>query len=326
ISFNSTIELVSFYESQVVTLNGEFICGFKNGDYGIGSRSNNTVGSPHWFIIHWIVVRFFVRMKLSCFVDEVFDSGFVQVQEVVQQVQSWKHVYATKGVKWVILFVKAICGSDYAAFHFLEKIRRIYKEITNKVERVVNPTFSLCCQDGKVLLSKFNDTPPPLNTLLDYNDPAISKVRDQIRVYNNMFLFTSFGANVDHSINAGMRLYTFRINGQKYLRIVRNQMAAFVDKETGDKVDKRVVTSLSHKLDSNVESRTKTRQYNTPTVSKVAALITNDFGDGIPTRDIIVNKKDTGPNTKVPTGSTQFLLVVKFSLPGLMESIKRHSV
>ncbi|GKC16278.1 hypothetical protein Tco_1013060, partial [Tanacetum coccineum] len=131
--------------------------------------------------------------------------------------------------------------------------RMWYEERTNKVKRVVNPTFFLCCQDGKVLLSKFNDTPPPLNTLLDYNDPATS----------------------------------------------RNQMAAFVEKETGDKVDKRVVTSLSHKLDSNVESRTKTRQYNTPTVSKVAALITNDFGDEILTRDIIVNKKDTGPNPRL---------------------------
>ncbi|GKA56280.1 hypothetical protein Tco_0755352 [Tanacetum coccineum] len=47
-----------------------------NGDCGTGSRSDNTV------------VRFFVRMELSCFVDEVFDLGFVQVQEVVQQVQN----------------------------------------------------------------------------------------------------------------------------------------------------------------------------------------------------------------------------------------------
>ncbi|GJT91275.1 putative PIF1 DNA helicase/replication protein A1-like protein [Tanacetum coccineum] len=37
------------------------------------------------------------------------------------------------------------------------------------------------------------------------------------------------------------------------------------------------------------------RQYNMPTVSEVAALITNDFGNGIPSRDIIVNSKDAGP-------------------------------
>ncbi|GKD46706.1 hypothetical protein Tco_1271351 [Tanacetum coccineum] len=31
IGFNSTIKLVSFDESQVVTLNGKFVCGFRNG-------------------------------------------------------------------------------------------------------------------------------------------------------------------------------------------------------------------------------------------------------------------------------------------------------
>ncbi|GJR62413.1 hypothetical protein Tco_1504575 [Tanacetum coccineum] len=38
----------------------------------------------------------------------------------------------------------------------------------------------------------------------------------------------------------------------------------------------------------------KAKQYNKPTVVDVAALITNDFGDGVPTRDIMVDKKDSG--------------------------------
>ncbi|GKA37973.1 hypothetical protein Tco_0724538 [Tanacetum coccineum] len=154
-----------------------------------------------------------------------------------------------------------------------------YEERTNKAKRVVNPTFFLCCQDSKVLLSKFNDTPPPLNTLLDYNDPATSRFRDQIRVYNNMFCFISFGANVDHSFNAGMRLYTFRINGQNYHRIgsllhakgtqpryaqlyffdtqnkVRNQMATFVDKETSDKIALRYALNDDVIQDVNNEIR-----------------------------------------------------------------------
>ncbi|GKC65554.1 hypothetical protein Tco_1098152, partial [Tanacetum coccineum] len=41
--------------------------------------------------------------------------------------------------------------------------------------------------------------------------------------------------------------------------------------------------------------RKTTKQYNAPTVSEVAALIINDFGDGLPTRDIIVNGKDDRP-------------------------------
>ncbi|GKG24458.1 hypothetical protein Tco_0395086, partial [Tanacetum coccineum] len=43
------------------------------------------------------------------------------------------------------------------------------------------------------------------------------------------------------------------------------------------------------------ERKTSARQYNTPTVSEVAALITNDFGDGIATREIVVDSKDGGP-------------------------------
>ncbi|GKC08861.1 hypothetical protein Tco_1000471 [Tanacetum coccineum] len=44
-----------------------------------------------------------------------------------------------------------------------------------------------------------------------------------------------------------------------------------------------------------LSNRTNARQYNGLTVSEVVALITNDFGDRIPTRDIIVNKQHTGP-------------------------------
>ncbi|GJY88775.1 hypothetical protein Tco_0503403 [Tanacetum coccineum] len=43
-------------------------------------------------------------MELFCFVDDVFDSEYVQVQVMVQQVQNWKHVYASKGeFVWVSL-------------------------------------------------------------------------------------------------------------------------------------------------------------------------------------------------------------------------------
>ncbi|GJR01148.1 hypothetical protein Tco_0524132 [Tanacetum coccineum] len=57
ISFNFTIELVSYDESQVVTFNGEFVCGFENGDCGTGSQNDNTVGIPHGFIIQRDVVE-----------------------------------------------------------------------------------------------------------------------------------------------------------------------------------------------------------------------------------------------------------------------------
>ncbi|GKD37437.1 hypothetical protein Tco_1257644 [Tanacetum coccineum] len=94
-----------------------------------------------------------------------------------------------------------------------------YEERNNKGNKAANPTFLLCCQQGKVLLPRFNETPKPLNRLRDYSQSATSRFRDQIRIYNDMFCFTSFGAWIDHLINVGKGLYTFHINGQNYYRI-----------------------------------------------------------------------------------------------------------
>ncbi|GJX59357.1 putative reverse transcriptase domain-containing protein [Tanacetum coccineum] len=148
-----------------------------------------------------------------------------------------------------------------------------YEEREEKSKTTINPTFSLCCQGGKVLLPIFKGTPSPLNNLLNYNHPATSKFRNQIRVYNGMFCFTSFGAKIDHSCNTGRAPYTFRINGQNYHRMgsllpkegvqpkfaqlyffdtqneVRNHTGAFIDKDTTKPVDEQIVQSLIQMLD-----------------------------------------------------------------------------
>ncbi|GJY16904.1 DNA helicase PIF1, ATP-dependent [Tanacetum coccineum] len=98
-------------------------------------------------------------------------------------------------------------------------------------------------------------------------------------------------------------------------------MSAFVDNESCKKVDENIVADLTQMLDhlnpivrsfrmakewchSNpstdfglrlLSERKTTRQYNAPTVFEVAAFIINDFGDGEPSRDIIVNKNNSGP-------------------------------
>ncbi|GJV88795.1 hypothetical protein Tco_1532733 [Tanacetum coccineum] len=53
-----------------------------------------------------------------------------------------------------------------------------YKERNDKAKRAVNRTFSLCCQEGKVLLPRFNESPPPLKQLLDYKDTTTSRFKD----------------------------------------------------------------------------------------------------------------------------------------------------
>ncbi|GKA80107.1 DNA helicase PIF1, ATP-dependent [Tanacetum coccineum] len=115
--------------------------------------------------------------------------------------------------------------------------------------------------------------------------------------------------------------YEEREEKSKNANEVKNRTGAFIDKETSKGVDEQIVTSLIQMLDHysslskafrmvkdwstmhnsvnfhlRLHSKQKTtRQYNAPTVSEVAALIVNDFGDGLPTRDIIINSKDNGP-------------------------------
>ncbi|GJX57706.1 hypothetical protein Tco_0287603, partial [Tanacetum coccineum] len=73
IGFDSTIKLVSFDESQMVTFNGKFVCGFRNSDCRTESRRDNTVGRTHGFVIHRI---------------EVF-KGNEKVMEVID-VENWR--------------------------------------------------------------------------------------------------------------------------------------------------------------------------------------------------------------------------------------------
>nr|GEV87429.1 hypothetical protein [Tanacetum cinerariifolium] len=179
-----------------------------------------------------------------------------------------------------------------------------YEERNNKGKRIVNPTFSLCCQEGKVLLPWFIETPEPLRRLLDYIEPATSRFRDQIRVYNE-------GTQPRYA-----KLWFFDTQNE-----LRNRLNAFVDNETRDSVDGTIVGSLIEMLDRNraiaqafriardwchshsyvnvkprlLSERTSSRQYSASTVAEVTALITNDFGDGESTRDIIVNTKDGQP-------------------------------
>ncbi|GKB14094.1 DNA helicase PIF1, ATP-dependent [Tanacetum coccineum] len=201
-----------------------------------------------------------------------------------------------------------------------------YEEREENSKKAVNPTFSLCCQRGKVLLPRFHDTPPPLNHLLSHDQPSIAKFREQIRVYNSMFCFTSFGAKIYHSIYTGRAPYTFRINGQNYHRMgsllpkegmqprfsqlyffdtqneVKNRTSAFIDKETSEGVDKHIVGNLISMLDqySPVSqafrmARDWCNTHNSPDFRLRLHSERKTTRDAHPTRDIIVERKDTGP-------------------------------
>jgi hypothetical protein len=74
-----------------------------------------------------------------------------------------------------------------------------------------NPQFSLCCENGKVLLPSLPATPQELEVLLTNKENSVVKFRDQIRMYNSVLAFTSFGAKVDESVTGGLGPYSFRI-------------------------------------------------------------------------------------------------------------------
>ncbi|KAM5582269.1 hypothetical protein ABKV19_002595 [Rosa sericea] len=69
--------------------------------------------------------------------------------------------------------------------------------------------YTNCCKKGQVKLPKFRPTPNFLEALLD--DKLF---KENIRVYNSMFCFTSMGAAIDHKINTGSGPYIFKISGQ----------------------------------------------------------------------------------------------------------------
>ncbi|OMO99938.1 DNA helicase PIF1, ATP-dependent [Corchorus olitorius] len=79
----------------------------------------------------------------------------------------------------------------------------------------------LLVTQGLIQLPSPRVTPPYLYYLLKYEeqDGLQQHFRMYIRLYNSMFQFTSFGAYIDNTINAGLGPFVFRINKQIYHRI-----------------------------------------------------------------------------------------------------------
>jgi hypothetical protein len=56
-------------------------------------------------------------------------------------------------------------------------------------------------------------------SFLTSKENSAVKFRDQIRMYNSVLAFTSFGAKVDESVTRGLGPYSFRIQGELYHKI-----------------------------------------------------------------------------------------------------------
>jgi len=82
-----------------------------------------------------------------------------------------------------------------------------------------NPQFFLCCENGKVMLPSLLATSQKLEVFVTNKERSAVKFRDQIRMYNLVLAFTSFGAKVDESVTRGIGPYSFRIQGELYHKI-----------------------------------------------------------------------------------------------------------
>ncbi|XP_074351680.1 uncharacterized protein LOC141690817 [Apium graveolens] len=95
------------------------------------------------------------------------------------------------------------------------KSRMWNEERNNKSNKNSAPTFSICCKNGQVELTK--ERPPPhfLYYFLSGGEKTAHFLKN-IRTYNSLFQFTSLGGKIDRKINNGGGPYCFKLNGQNY--------------------------------------------------------------------------------------------------------------
>lgn len=94
-----------------------------------------------------------------------------------------------------------------------------YEERLNSNKSTTNPSFGMCCKQGKIKLPPLKEPPQYLKRLLTDEGKDSTNFRENIRSYNSMFAFTSMGGIVDKEINMGKGPYVFRLHGQNYHHI-----------------------------------------------------------------------------------------------------------
>ncbi|KAL4579076.1 hypothetical protein LXL04_015211 [Taraxacum kok-saghyz] len=95
------------------------------------------------------------------------------------------------------------CNYCHATFWYDERVKYL---CTNN-----NLKYNNCCKGGKVVLP--NEPEPPDSIQHLFKDKHFL---DNIRAYNQMFSMTSFGAQIDESVNDVKSPYVFKISGQIY--------------------------------------------------------------------------------------------------------------
>ncbi|OMP11562.1 ATP-dependent DNA helicase PIF1 [Corchorus olitorius] len=116
---------------------------------------------------------------------------------------------------------------------------------------------------GMVSLPPRQATPLFLDGLLDPRGGPLSRsFRDNIRVYNSLFQFTSLGGGIDNSVNVGSGPYIFRLNHQTYHKIGplfpdaghRLRFAQLFIYDCANEVSNRVYSVAGNRVANNVNT------------------------------------------------------------------------
>ncbi|CAN7046350.1 unnamed protein product [Brassica oleracea var. botrytis] len=204
-----------------------------------------------------------------------------------------------------------------------------YGERINRKRYARKPKFSMCCGHGQVQLPLLKEFPDILKILLTEDDEMSRYFRENIRVINIVFSFTSLGGKVDRSVQKGIGPQMFQLQGENYhlmgsLKPPEGEPKKYkkpAEKTRKEELMKKVIETLMAMLDECnpyihqfrsardrfdtnpdetfhmhiISSREKDgRTYDTPTASEVASLIPGDFNLEMDKRDIVLQEKQTG--------------------------------
>ncbi|XP_061357242.1 uncharacterized protein LOC133301608, partial [Gastrolobium bilobum] len=238
-----------------------------------------------------------------------------------------------------------------------------YEERIKKDRKATVPEFSMCCANGKIKLPLLKKAPETLLELHDNSSIRSHHFLQNIRLYNMLFSFTSFGGKVNGSVNDGSGPYCFRVGGQVYhamgnlLPLDFHTPKIYRSNNNEDLLDQSIVLSLKEMLDKHnsiVQSFRYARDrynedqlkgvrlrlirkcgndgrlYNLPSASEVAVLIVGDIDTAMGDRDIIVETQDgvlKRIDVKHPLYlGLQYPLLFPYGEEGYRDDVHRNSI
>ncbi|KAK2411760.1 hypothetical protein QL285_047013 [Trifolium repens] len=90
------------------------------------------------------------------------------------------------------------------------------RETVGKSTPLNGPEVSICCMKGNIILPYMIEPPALIKNLFSGVETRSSNFISNLRCYNNMFAFTSFGGRVESRENDGRGPPNFVISGQNY--------------------------------------------------------------------------------------------------------------